>query len=1071
MVAGILATLFISESVYAQSAPQKMSYQAVIRDGSNVLVSGKNIGMRISILQDTGTVYVETHVKATNANGLVTLDIGTGNVVSGVFGDIDWDKGPYNLKLETDIAGGSNYTLTSLRPINSVAYSLWSWNSTCCNNQWHIGGNNNTNAATHFLGTTNNQSLNFRVNGQKAGQIEHNLFNTFFGYQSGNGTPTGKWNSGFGNQSLRDLTTGHDNTALGDEVLTHNRTGNQNTGVGEGSLFSSVSGHNNTAAGYTALGKNVSGHSNVAVGVSAMYQNQSLSYQVAVGDSSLYYTGFGFNAATPKGAGIDNTAIGSKSLYLNVEGASNTATGFHSLLNNTSGNNNTAVGRKALFANKTGDMNSAFGHEADVAGDTLNNATAIGAQAMAGASNSLILGSISGINGASASTNVGIGTTTPETRLHLVGSIKIADGTQGSGKVLTSDANGLASWQAASGSVSDTDDWTLNGNIVTDQHFIGTTNNKPLKIKVNNVDAGNINNSNASIFMGYQSGTGITTGQGNTAFGNGAMQSTTSGHLNTAMGFNALFSNTTSNGNLAAGQAALYSNTTGGFNTAVGQNALVNNTTGELNSALGSGADVSSGTFSNATAIGARAYVTSSNSLVLGAINGINGSLAGTNVGIGTTAPTARLHVEGKIKMVDGTEGLNKVLTSDAAGLSSWKDLSTLSASDSTDWSLSGNHIGDNDFIGSLNNKPLQFKVNNSPSGKIDATLENTFIGYLSGNGSMTGTNNVALGAHALKFNTTGANNTATGRASLRDNTTGTGNTATGSSALVINTTGSANTGIGHQALRSNTTGNNNTAVGFSTLVNSNGNDNTAVGLNALQANTTGSSQVAIGLNALIFNTTGNNNTAIGEGALMGNTTGSNNTAIGKNANVSSNNLTNATAIGNGAVACASNNMMFGNSSVTGWGFGTCAGSNAITVGTNSTNGNGASLTPGGTWTSTSDSTKKYNIQSLHYGLEEVLKLKPVSYMFKGSNTRDIGFLAQEVKLLIPEVVYGSEGHMTMSYAQLTTVLVKAMQQQQGIIEQLQKDQVALKNEMSSLRTEIDLIKKQASENSAVAER
>jgi hypothetical protein len=115
-------------SIAAQS-PQKMSYQAVIRNASGVLQANQAVGMRISILQgsETGTpVYVETQSKTTNANGLVTLEIGSGTIVSGTFSGIDWSNGTYFIKTETDPTGGTNYTITGTSQILSVPYALYS---------------------------------------------------------------------------------------------------------------------------------------------------------------------------------------------------------------------------------------------------------------------------------------------------------------------------------------------------------------------------------------------------------------------------------------------------------------------------------------------------------------------------------------------------------------------------------------------------------------------------------------------------------------------------------------------------------------------------------------------------------------------------------------------------------------------------------------------------------------------------------------------------------------------------------------------------------------------------------
>jgi len=122
----ILVAVLITASVFAQ-APQKMSYQAVIRDASDQLITNQNIGMQISILQGsvTGTpVYVERQFPTTNTNGLVTIEIGSGTIVSGNFSTIDWTNGPYFIKTETDLNGGANYTITGTSQLLSVPYAF-----------------------------------------------------------------------------------------------------------------------------------------------------------------------------------------------------------------------------------------------------------------------------------------------------------------------------------------------------------------------------------------------------------------------------------------------------------------------------------------------------------------------------------------------------------------------------------------------------------------------------------------------------------------------------------------------------------------------------------------------------------------------------------------------------------------------------------------------------------------------------------------------------------------------------------------------------------------------------------
>ena len=122
----LLSWLSISQ-LFAQ-APQKMTYQAVIRNSSNTLVANTSVSMRLSIMKDSpsGTiVYSETQTATTNANGLVTAAIGAGTVISGTFSSIDWGNGSFYIQSETDPAGGSNYSITAVTQLLSVPYALY----------------------------------------------------------------------------------------------------------------------------------------------------------------------------------------------------------------------------------------------------------------------------------------------------------------------------------------------------------------------------------------------------------------------------------------------------------------------------------------------------------------------------------------------------------------------------------------------------------------------------------------------------------------------------------------------------------------------------------------------------------------------------------------------------------------------------------------------------------------------------------------------------------------------------------------------------------------------------------
>ena len=122
-----ISMLLLTLCLFAQ-APQKMNYQAVVRNASNSLVANQNVSVRLSVLQGAATgasVYTETHTVNTNANGLMTLELGAGNAQSGTFASIDWANGPYYLKSEVDPDGGVNYNVVSTQQLLSVPYALY----------------------------------------------------------------------------------------------------------------------------------------------------------------------------------------------------------------------------------------------------------------------------------------------------------------------------------------------------------------------------------------------------------------------------------------------------------------------------------------------------------------------------------------------------------------------------------------------------------------------------------------------------------------------------------------------------------------------------------------------------------------------------------------------------------------------------------------------------------------------------------------------------------------------------------------------------------------------------------
>ncbi len=126
----LIASLLIFLFAQAQ-APQKFSYQTVVRNASNQLLVEQTVGIKISILQGSANgsaVYAETHTPQTNAYGLATLEIGGGSLLSGNFANINWANGPFFVKTETDPNGGNNYTITNTSQLLSVPYALYSMN-------------------------------------------------------------------------------------------------------------------------------------------------------------------------------------------------------------------------------------------------------------------------------------------------------------------------------------------------------------------------------------------------------------------------------------------------------------------------------------------------------------------------------------------------------------------------------------------------------------------------------------------------------------------------------------------------------------------------------------------------------------------------------------------------------------------------------------------------------------------------------------------------------------------------------------------------------------------------------
>ena len=428
-----------------------------------------------------------------------------------------------------------------------------------------------------------------------------------------------------------------------------------------------------------------------------------------------------------------------------------------------------------------------------------------------------------------------------------------------------------------------------------------------------------------------------------------------------------------------------------------------------------------------------------------------------------------------------------------------WVDISAANK-----WLLTGNS-GTNpaiNFLGTTDNQPLRFRINNTWAGEINPTSSNYFLGLRAGVGNTSGYSNVAIGTDALSLNTsrndlvaigdsslyhngtgavavgegsqnvavgsftmysntTGYQNTAIGHYTMYNNTTGFDNTTLGKSTMYNNTTGSYNTALGYQPLFYSTTGSYNTAVGGYALFQTNSaSKNVAVGYEALRFQGTSFSNgnvayetdnTAVGYDALYSNqptstANGAGNTGIGMNSLYYNITGNFNTALGYNSGVGvAGNYNNTVSIGNnGYLNLFSNQAFLGNLS-TGWNGGNQA------------------------WSTFSDARIKTNIQEDVKGLEFITRLRPVTYnrniraaikLTGNEETPDYpgkydiekikysGFLAQDVEKAAHEAGYDFSGYTkprsdkelyTLSYEQFVVPMVKAIQEQQALIEKLTK--------------------------------
>ena len=344
----------------------------------------------------------------------------------------------------------------------------------------------------------------------------------------------------------------------------------------------------NQNVGQVASNFNISGNGTAGGTLSGNIVNATTQYNI--GGNRILGSTAGGNLFAGFGAGFSNPT-----------GTYNSFFGSDAGVLNTTGGSNSFFGRNAGSSNISGGNNTIIGYSANVSAGSLTNATAIGANAQVSQSNSLVLGSINGVNFATADTNVGIGTTAPTQRFHVVG-------------------NGLFTGDL-------TVNGTLSGNIVnaTTQFNIGGTR------ILSNAGANNL-------FAGMGAGNANTTGGSNSFFGLNAGLNNTTGCCNSFVG-------------VGAGQA----NNTGVDNSFFGSSAGDTNTTGNNNTIIGFNADVGANNLTNATALGFNAIVNASNKVRIG-----NGAVTVIEGQVAMTVPSDK-NLKENFLTVNGKDVLRKI--------------------------------------------------------------------------------------------------------------------------------------------------------------------------------------------------------------------------------------------------------------------------------------------------------------------------------------------------------------------------------------------------------------------------
>ncbi len=349
----LLLSISLTLSAWAQ-APEKMSYQAVIRGTDNILCTNQNVNMQIGILQGSSSgdlLYLENHTPTTNKNGLVSIEIGAGSLVSGSFTDIDWSKGPYFILTMTYPTGGTNYSITGTSQLLSVPYALHA-------------------ATAEQLTGGQLDSAGITTMGYVAGPktIDTKLDETAVdAFVANNGYLTQEKDSSVTNEI--ELPTGGNSG----QILSADGSGTYSwIDAGAGGLVADAinDGTTGVAPSQNAVFDGLALKASIA---DAIFTGTPTAPTAASGTNTtqIATTAFVQSAAASDINGLSDALVESGSIYIGSDpssttddASSNTSLGGTALDAITTGDFNVAIGSRALSANTTGSRNVVSGHDA-----------------------------------------------------------------------------------------------------------------------------------------------------------------------------------------------------------------------------------------------------------------------------------------------------------------------------------------------------------------------------------------------------------------------------------------------------------------------------------------------------------------------------------------------------------------------------------------------------------------------------------------------------------------------------------------------------------------------------------